>query len=99
MEMYGAKWKRKQAVDKLKLVPVLGSSPSTLSADALNLPILREKTTAASHFWLLKWWSRLWKEKLLVKFSHEFINDLREEANIFILKAFHPSSKPRLFYT
>ena len=50
MEMYGAKWKRKQAVDKLKLVPVLGSSPSTLSADALNLPILREKTTAASHF-------------------------------------------------
>ena len=41
-----------------------GHSPSTPSADALNLQILREKTTSASHFWLLKWWTHLWKEKL-----------------------------------
>ena len=62
--MYRAKWKRKQAVDTLKLAPVLDGSPSTLSVDALNLPILREKTTAASHFWLLKWWTHLWKKLL-----------------------------------
>ena len=43
-----------------------GHSPSTSSADALNLQILRKKTTSASHFWLLKWWTHLWKEKLLL---------------------------------